>query len=61
LFYRVVAEPVIDLSADFKSMKVSQLRRILEEQGEDCALCVEKADFIEKIHVVAAKQRREKR
>jgi mesencephalic astrocyte-derived neurotrophic factor len=54
-----LAEPVIDLEAmDLKAMRVSEMRRILEEQGEECLGCAEKADFVKKIEEVAKRQKR---
>lgn len=52
-------KPVIDLgSLDLKTMRVSEMRRILEEQGEECLGCAEKADFVKKIEEVAKRQKR---
>lgn len=52
---RPASSTPIDLSQDFKSMRVAQLRRLLEERGEECVGCIEREDFIKRIHELAKK------
>lgn len=49
-------KPKIDLTMDFQSMRVAQLKRMLDEQAEECVGCVEKADYIRKLKAVAETQ-----
>lgn len=46
-------KPKIDPDTDFSSMRVSELKKMLDEQGEECVGCVEKADYIRKLQAVA--------
>uniref|UniRef100_A0A8C6ZR26 Mesencephalic astrocyte derived neurotrophic factor n=1 Tax=Nothoprocta perdicaria TaxID=30464 RepID=A0A8C6ZR26_NOTPE len=46
----------IDLStADLRKLRVKELRRILDDWGETCKGCAEKADFIRRIHELMPK------
>lgn len=52
---RPAAASPIDLNQDFKSMRVAQLRRLLEERGVECVGCIEREDYIRKIHSLGGK------
>lgn len=46
----------IDLSTvDLRKLRVKELRRILDDWGEVCKGCVEKYDFIRRIHELMPK------
>ena len=49
-------KPILDPGTDFKKMKVSQLKAMLEEQGEQCVGCAEKEDFVRKLEDIAKTQ-----
>lgn len=50
------ADKQIDLStADLRKLRVKELRRILDDWGEVCKGCVEKYDFIRRIHELMPK------
>nr|CAB3263611.1 mesencephalic astrocyte-derived neurotrophic factor homolog [Phallusia mammillata] len=46
-------------NVNLKKMRVKQLKKILEEWGEDCRGCVEKQEFIDKINKLKPKYVRE--
>jgi len=49
-------EKEIDWSkVNLKKMRVKQLRKILDNWGEDCKGCIEKSDFINKINLLKPK------
>jgi len=48
----------IDLSTDFKVLRVAQLRKLLDERGVECVGCVEKDDYIRKIREVAQQEKK---
>lgn len=50
--------PEIDLTQDFKKMRVSELKALLEQHGEECVGCAEKDEVIQKIYAVAERQRK---
>lgn len=51
-----ISEKQIDLvNANFKKMKVKELKKILSVWGEDCKGCTEKSDFITKIETLLPK------
>lgn len=39
----------LDASTDFNSMKVSQLKQILQDRGASCRQCVEKQDYVKQV------------
>ena len=46
-------EKQIDLdTVDLKTLRVKELKKILNQFGEDCRGCVEKTDFITKINTL---------
>ena len=54
--YIHVLEKQIDLvNANFKKMKVKELKKILAIWSEDCKACSEKSDFISKIESLLPK------
>ena len=50
------AEKEIDFNTvDLKKLRVKELKKILNNWGEDCRGCVEKVEFIDKINTVKIK------
>ena len=48
--FSLPAEKQIDLDAvDLKKLKVRDLKKILNDWGEECKACTEKSDFIKRI------------
>ena len=42
----------LDASTDFSSMKVSQLKQILQDRGSSCRQCVEKQDYVKQVKLL---------
>ena len=42
----------LDASTDLSSMKVSQLKQILQDRGMSCRECIEKQDFIKQVKLL---------
>jgi len=52
-------EKQIDLkTVNIKKLKVKDLKKILEQHGQDCRGCSEKSEFVKKVEAIAAKQGR---
>lgn len=46
-----IPEKQIDLNnVDLKKLKVKELKKILNQWGEDCRGCAEKSDFVNRIN-----------
>lgn len=56
LFHFTFSEKQIDLDAvDLKKLKVKDLRKVLNDWGEDCKSCIEKNDFVKRIEELKPK------
>ena len=56
IHYFSLPEKQIDLNTvDLKKLRVKELKKILNQWGEDCRGCVEKTEFINKINTVKVK------
>lgn len=45
----------LDAQTDISKLKISQLKQLLKDRGDDCLDCLEKSDFVRKVqHLVAA-------
>eukprot|EP00116_Pleurobrachia_bachei_P012559 sb/3472821/ len=52
-------EKQIDLkTVNIKKLKVKDLRKILEQNGQDCKGCSEKSEFVKKVEAIAREQGR---
>lgn len=52
-------EKQIDLkTVNINKMKVKELKKVLEDHGEDCKGCTEKSEFVKKVEVIAKSQGR---
>lgn len=49
---------MIDLEQDLGALRVSRLREMLAEQGEECVGCVEKSDYVRKLREIGERQRK---
>jgi len=53
-------EKKIDLqTVNIKKLKVKELRKVLEQNGEHCRGCTEKSEFVSKVEAIAARQKKE--
>ena len=54
-----VSEKKIDLkTVNIKKLKVKELKKILEQHGQDCKGCTEKSEYVRKVEAIAASQGR---
>lgn len=52
-------EKKIDLkTVNIKKLKVKELKKILEQHGQDCKGCTEKSEYVKKVQAIAASQGR---
>lgn len=51
LFHAVIK---LDPKVDFNQLRVSQLKQLLKDRGVDTSDCIEKTDFVNKVHKLAA-------
>ena len=45
----------LDPARDYSTLRVGELKAILASKGERCALCVEKSDFVRKVHELSGR------
>ena len=61
-FYRyqiLYSEKQIDLkTVNIKKLKVKELKKILEQNGQDCKGCTEKSEYVKKVEAIAKQQGR---
>ena len=59
LYPDVVSEKKVDLkTVNIKKLKVKELKKILEQHGQDCKGCTEKSEYVTKVEAIAASQGR---
>lgn len=52
-------EKQVDLkTVNIKKMKVKELKKILEQNGQDCKGCTEKSEYVKKVEAIAVSQGR---
>lgn len=52
-------EKQIDLkTVNIKKLKVKELKKILQQHGQDCKGCTEKSEYVKKVEAIAVKQGR---